>query len=129
MTGVAGMGVIVEAYPARVMKTWAMDVGGERKSGVDLRERVSGNWQCMRPGICNGVCKGGCESEICWGLDAKQGARRYRIQQELVPPLFCSLFCGLGSFENREVLFFTWPVAFVRRLLKRGPQGPFKHLE
>ena len=58
MTGVAGMGVIVEAYSARVVKSWAMDVGGERKSGVDLRERVSGNWQCMRPEICNGICNG-----------------------------------------------------------------------
>ena len=37
----AGMGAIVEAYSTRVVKTWAMDVGGERKSRIDLRERVS----------------------------------------------------------------------------------------
>ena len=65
----------------------------------------------------------GCEGEICWGLDAKQGARRYHIHQERV--LFL-LFHGLTPFEDREVLFFTWPVAFVQRLLKRGPQGPLK---
>ena len=33
--GVEGMSVIVGAYSARVVKTWAMDVGGESKSGVE----------------------------------------------------------------------------------------------
>ena len=97
--------------------TWAMDVGGERKSGVDLRERVSGN-QWMHPGFAMEYVRTVVKAKFVGGLDAKQGARRYHVQQELV------LFLRLASFEDREVLFFTWPVTFVQRLLKQGPQGP-----
>ena len=88
-----------------------------------IRERVSGN-QYMPPGF-DGVCKHGCEGEICWGLDAKKGARRYRVQQELVPfLLFCSLFHGLASFEDREVLFFMAGTLCSASLETRTP-GPF----
>ena len=84
----------------REESTWAMDVDDERKSGVDLRERVSGN-QCMRRGFATEYVRTVVKAKFVVGLDAKQGARRYHVQQELV------LFLRLASSEDREVLFFT----------------------
>ena len=66
MTEVEGMSVVVEAFAAGVVKTSAMDVGGERKSGVDkVAFEREGVWKPVHaPGLCDGVFNDSCEGEI-----------------------------------------------------------------
>ena len=99
MTAVEGVSVIVGAYSARVVKTWAMDVDDERKSGVC----VSGN-QCMRPGFATeyvryhgtSIC---CRIEL---RDFPSGATLVYGYRSLRNALFCSKPASLHASRRQQ---------------------------